>query len=152
MDKLALLFNPRQFADAFGAVMHDSRLVAKECQPDATVWLEGGAAPAGAGAGFACDRGQIDYRGNRRSFSISGLSIADLPTVSIFATGIVRRLRSLSDFVGNYWAEAAEGGFTAGEFATSLRNDRGVLIQLVATDAGQRFNVSVNGVRIRYKS
>jgi hypothetical protein len=150
MDELFLLFNPKHFADAFGAAMCDARGVVQESQPDATVWIEGGAACAGAG--FAWDHGQIDYRGNRHGFGISGLSIANLPAVSISATGIVRRLRTLSDFFGNYLAAAAEGGFTAGGFATYLRNDRGVLIQLVAPDAGQRFNVSVNGVKIRFKS
>ena len=150
MDKLDQLFSPKHFAVAFGTALRDSRFVVKETQPDATVWLEGGA--ASAGAGFAWDHGQIDYRGNRYSFSISGLSIADLPTRSTSATGIVRRLRTLSDFAGSYLAEAAEGGFTAGGLTTHLRNDRGVLIQLVATDAKQRFNVSVNGVRIRFKS
>ncbi|MGO9932914.1 MAG: hypothetical protein ACLPV8_14035 [Steroidobacteraceae bacterium] len=149
MDKLDLLFNPKQFADAFGAVMSDSNLVAMESQPDATVWLEGGA--GSAGAGFAWDHGKIDYRGNRRGFSISGLSIADVPAVNTSATGIVRRLNSLSDFVGNYLAAAAQGRLTAGSSATYLRNDRGVLIQLIAQDAGQRFGVSISGVRIRFK-
>ena len=150
MDKLDQLFSPKHFAIAFGTALRDSGFVAKESQADATVWLEGGA--ASAEAGFALDHGQIDYRGNRHSFSISGLSIADLPAVSSSATGVVRRLRTLSDFAGSYLAEAAEGGFTAAGLTTYLRNDRGVLIQLVATDAGQRFNVSVNGVRIRFKS
>jgi len=147
MDKLDLLFNPQLFADAFGAAMRDSRFV-KEPQPDATVWLEGEA--ASSGAGFVWDQGKIDYRGNRHSFSISGLSIADVPAVRTSATGIVKRLKSLSDFVGNYFAAAAEGRVKTGSLATCLRNDRGVQIHLVARAAGQRFSVSSNGVRIRF--
>jgi len=149
MDKLDLLFNPKLFADSFGAAMRDSRFM-KETQPDATVWLEGGA--ASSGAGFAWDQGKIDCRGNRHSFCISGLSITDVPAVNTSATGIVKRLKTLSDFVGNYFAALAEGRMTAGHAATCLRNDRGVQIQLVANHAGQRFNVSINGVRIRLKS
>jgi hypothetical protein len=150
MDKLDLLFNPKQFADAFGAAQRDSRFVAKESDPDATVWLERRAASARAES--AWDHGQIDYRGNRHSFSICGLSLAHVPAGNVFATGTVRRLRTLSDFVGNYFAAAAEGRLTAGSSAVFLRNDRGVLIQLVAIDAGQRFNAAVTGVRIRFKS
>jgi hypothetical protein len=150
MDKLDLLFNPKKFADAFGASLRDSRFVAMESDPDATVWFEGGA--ASTRAELQLDHGQIDYRGNCHSFSISGLSVAHIPPVNIFATGIVRRLKTLSDFVGDYLAAATEGRSTAGSKATLLRNDRGMLIQLVATDARQRFNISVNGVRIRFKA
>jgi hypothetical protein len=150
MEKLDLLFNPKQFAEAFGAALRDSRFEAMESDPDATVWLEGGA--ASARAELTWDHGQIDYQGNRHSFSISGLSITHLPAANVFATGIVMCLKTLSDFVGNYLTAAAEGQLTAGSSSTFLRNDRGVLIQLVATDAGQRFNVSVEGVRIRFKS
>ena len=142
MDKLNLLFNPKLFADAFGAAIRDS--------PDATLWLEGGA--ASAAAGFALDHGKIDYRGNRHSFSISGLSIGDVPAINTSATGIVKRLKTLSDFVGNYFAAVAEGRMTTGSPATCLRNDRGVQIQLVAKAAELRFHVSSNGARIRFKS
>ena len=147
MDKLNLLFNSKQFADAFGAAMRDSNFVS---QPDATVWLEGGA--ASAGQGFSWDHGKIDYRGSSHGFSISGLSIADLPPVNTSATGIVKRLNALADFVGNYFAAAAEGRMTAGSSANCLRNDRGVQIQLIANDAGLRFRASINGVRISFKS
>jgi len=150
MDKLDRLFNPRQFADAFGAAMRDSSFAEMKSQPDATVWFAGGA--ASAAAGLAWDRGQIDYLGNRHSFSVSGLSIADDRADNISATGIVKRLKTLSDFVGNYFEVAAEGRMTAGRSATCLRNDRGVRIQLVANCAGRRFNVSITGVRIRFKS
>jgi hypothetical protein len=150
MHKFDLLFNPKQFADAFGAALRDSRFALMESDPDATVWLE--ARAASARAELTWDHGRLDYQGNRHSFSISGLSITHVTAVNVFATGIVRRLKTLSDFVGNYSAAAAEGRLTAGSSCTFLRNDRGVLIQLVVTDAGQRFNVSVEGVRIRLKS
>jgi hypothetical protein len=150
MHKFDLLFNPKQFADAFGAALRDSRFATMNSDPGATVWLEGRA--ASARAELTWDHGQIDYQGKRHSFSISGLSIVRVAAVNVFATGIVRRLKTLSDFAGNYLEAPAEGRLTAGSSSTFLRNDRGVLIQLVATDAGQRFNVSVDGVRIQFKS
>jgi len=147
MDRLNL-FDLKQFTVTFGAVTGNSYSVRTESEPDATVRLEGGA--ASAGAGFAWDGGQIDYQGNRHAFSITGLSIGNVPAGSVSAAGIVKRLRKLSEFAGNY-AAAAEAGVTSGRPVTYLKNDRGVLIQLVARDAGQRFDVSVNGVSIRFK-
>ena len=63
MDKLGLLFDPKEFAVAFGAVTGDLRSAATEARPDATVWLERGAAVAGAG--FAWGHGQIVYKRQR---------------------------------------------------------------------------------------
>lgn len=68
------------------------------------------------------------------------------------AAGIVKRLRGLSEFAGHYTAAAAKAGGTDGYPVTYLRNDHGVLIQLVAKEAGLRFSPSVNGVLISFKS
>jgi hypothetical protein len=105
MDKLDLLFDPKLFSDAFGAAMRDSQSRGMESDPDATVWLEG--ATASARTAMEWGDGRIDYRGNRHGFSISGLSIAPVPAAIITATGIVRHLRTLSDFVGNYFRAPA---------------------------------------------
>jgi len=143
------LFDLKQFAVAFGAVSSNSNSVGDESQPDATVWIERGA--ASAGAGFAWDGGQIDYQGHKHAFSITGLSVANVTAGCLSAAGIVKRLRKLSEFAGNY-AAAAEARVTAGHPVTYLRNDRGVLIQLIAREAGLRFSLSVNGVLIKFKS
>jgi len=146
MEKLGALFDPKQFALAFGAAAGDPRSVATEARPDATVWLEGGAAVAGAG--FAWGDGRITYKRSRHGFSISGLSIADVHAAGISATGIVIRLEKLSDFSGNYSGVGAEATASGGGSATYLKNERGVVIKLLATVNGLRFRVSVNGVRV----
>ncbi len=149
MDKLDL-FDLRKFTRAFDAVTGNSNSAGNEAPYDATVWLEGGA--ASAGASFAWDGGQIEYQGGSRAFSISGLSIANVRAGRVSAAGIVKRLRRLSEFAGNYAAAAAEARVTDGYPVAYLRNDRGVLIQLVAKEAGLRFSPSVNGVLIGFKS
>jgi hypothetical protein len=148
VDKLDL-FDLNQFAVAFVAAAGNSRSVRSESQPVATLWLQGGA--ASAGAEFAWDDGQIDYQGHYHAFSINGLSVVNVSAGSASAAGIVKRLRKLSEFAGNY-AVVAESRVTAPHQVTYLRNDRGVLIQLVAREAGLRFRLSVNGVLIRFKS
>jgi hypothetical protein len=149
MDKLGLLFDAKQFAVAFGAATVDLSSAATEARPDATVWLEGGAAVAGAG--FAWGHGQLNYKRDHHGFSISGLSIADVHAASISATGIVMRLRKLSDFSGTYSGLGAEATAADGGAATYLKNERGVVIKLVARDAGLRFSLSVDGVRVRLR-
>ena len=145
MEKLGLLFDAKQFALAFDAATSDSG--SAEAQPDATVWLEDGT--AAARAGFAWGHGRINYRGSNHAFSISGLSIADAHGAGVAATGTVMRLRKLSDFSGTYSASGAGSTLAGGGAAAYLKNERGVVIKLIATDAALRFCLSANGVRTR---
>jgi len=102
-------------------------------------------------ARFTSGDGEIVYQGTKHAFAISGLSTVDFPVPRIFAIGIVKRLRTLLDFAGNYSSEAVESRLPSGGSVTYLKNERGVLIQLVARHAGLRFGVSANGVKIRFK-
>jgi hypothetical protein len=147
MDKLnsLLLATPSEFAAAFDAVRDDSR--AEPSSTTATFWLEGGITPAGAG--FVWGHGEISYQGGSHAFRLSGLSIADIGAASICADGSVMHLRRLSDFSGSY---APVGPGPAGpDSMTHLKNERGVVIKLIATDAAWRVNLSVKGLRVRLK-
>lgn len=56
MNKLELLFDPKQFATVFGAAIVKSSSVLPICRPEVTVHSEGEA--ASAGAGLSRDGGQ----------------------------------------------------------------------------------------------
>ncbi|MGD0490536.1 MAG: hypothetical protein ABSC32_03220 [Steroidobacteraceae bacterium] len=146
MSKLDLLFDEEEFADAFDSVEDDSR---SNVRPDATVWLEGGA--TAAGAGMVWGHGEMHYQGSDHAFDIVGLSIAGLYTASISATGIVPYLRKLSDFSGSYSVPTNGAAVAGGGSTAYLRNERGVLIRLAVTDAGQRRNLSIIDVRVRLR-
>jgi hypothetical protein len=146
MDKLNRLFagNPREFAAAFRAATSDEDT--EVSQLEATLWLEDGTATTGAG--FVWGHGQIHFRGNSHAFRLSGSSRADLNASGILAAGSVTGLRKLTDFNGNYslWAAGAAGNGSA----TYLKNERGVVINLIAT-AGLPFDLPVSSVRLRLK-
>jgi hypothetical protein len=148
MNKPELLFDPKQFAAAFGTATCNASPALRE-SPGGIVWLEDAARCARAR--FASGEGEIVYQGTKYAFTISGLSTVDFSVPCISATGIVKRLRTLLDFAGNYSSEAVESRLTSGDSGTYLKNERGVLIHLVAKHAGFRFGVSANGVQIRFK-
>ena len=136
-----------ELAAAFRAPTSNSGI--EVSQAEASLWLEGGITPAGAG--FVWGHGAINYQGNEHAFRLSGLSIVNVGAASFSAAGSVMHLRKLSDFSGNYVASrAGSRGADCGS-ATYLTNDRGVVIKLIATGAGQRINVPVNAVRVRLK-
>lgn len=144
--------NPAPFFDstpllaAIGPETCDASSLVRE-SPGAIVWLEDTAAIARAR--FTSGDGELMYQGTKHSFSISGLSTADSPASRILATGIVKRLRTLFNFAGNY--EVVESRLATGDRFAYLRNERGVLIKLIAKHAGLRFRVAANGLQIRFK-
>ena len=115
--------------------------------PDATVELSGGA--VAAGIGYQWGHGDIVYQGQKHRFSLSGLSIVDVGIANISASGLIYNLHNLQDLNGNYVAATAGLTVAGGGEADYLRNEKGVVIKLLATSKGLRFNLSANGVKIQ---
>ncbi len=149
MDKLnrLLVSTPSEFAAAFDAAGDDCRTDAT--QTTATFWLEGGITQAGAG--FVWGKGEMSYRGCNHAFRLSGLSIADVDAANICANGSVTHLRRLSDFGGSYVVSIGEPAEAGSDSVTYLKNERGVVMKLTATDAAWRINLQVNGLRVRLR-
>jgi len=62
--------------------------------------------------------------------------------------GQVYYLEKLSEFAGNYLAASAGATVVEGRSAISLMNEHGVIIKLVATEVGLKFNLSTDGVQV----
>ena len=124
--------------------------VAADAQPDATVNLKGGS--VAVGIGYTWGQGDLSFGGDAHQFSISGVSIVDVGVTNITATGVVYNLKTLSDFAGNYVAASAGLTIGGGGSAVYLRNEHGVVMKLIATDVGLKFNLSADGVHVALKS
>jgi hypothetical protein len=133
----------------FADEQNGSPPVAADAKPDGTVSLTGGS--VAAGVGYVWGHGKLSYGDESHQFSISGVSIVDVGAANISATGSVYNLKNLSDFGGNYVAVTAGMTIAGGASAAYLRNEHGVVIKLVATTAGLRFNLSANGVNVKLK-
>lgn len=147
MKNLSCLFRPAQFATAFGAANADIGFVSKPLE--SVMWLEGGVGVAGRG--FAWGHGQMNYRGVDYSFGVSSLSVADADTVGVYAIGRVMQLSRIGDFDGRYVASGVCSAAAGGGHATHLRNERGVVIELVVTDAARASSRSIEALCVRLK-
>ncbi len=127
----------------------ESAPVANEAQPDATVTLKGGS--VAAGIGFTWGHGELKYRDRSLAFSIKGVSVVDVGATDLSATGNVYKLKSVSDFPGNYVAAGAGLTLAGGGTAVYLKNEHGVVIKLIATEVGLKFKLSADGVKITLK-
>ena len=136
-------------SSAIAADTASSASVADDASPDGTVTLKGGS--VAAGIGFTWGHGELVYHNGKHRFTIRGVSVVDVGATDYTATGRVFHLARLSDFAGNYVAAAAGATVAGGATATYLKNEHGVVIKLVATDVGLKFNLSADGVHIALK-
>ncbi|MET0499469.1 MAG: EipA family protein [Steroidobacteraceae bacterium] len=123
--------------------------VEESATPDGKLTLKGGS--VAAGIGYTWGHGDLEYRNGTHRFTIRGVSVVDVGATEFTATGHVYNLKQLSDFSGNYVAAAAGVTIAGGATATYLKNEHGVVIKLLATDVGLKFNLSADGVHIALK-
>ena len=113
---------------------------------DGSVELSGGS--VAAGIGYTWGNGALTVNNRKHNFKINGLSIVDVGASSYSATGNVYHLNKLSDFDGNYVALSAGAAIAGGGNAVYLQNQNGVVIKVVSTEVGLRFNLAASGVSI----
>jgi len=124
--------------------------IAADDQPVGTVSLKGGS--VAAGIGYTWGHGELTYSHGSHDFAIQGISVVDVGATDFTATGEVYNLKKLSDFTGNYIAAGAGLTIAGGGTAVYLKNEHGVVIKLLATDVGLKFNLSADGVHVSLKT
>jgi len=123
--------------------------LAQEKKPDATLHLPTGS--VALGLGYTWGEGVLTYQGKEYPFSIDGLSVVDVGISKAEANGRVYNLTKLEDFNGNYAGVTAGATVAGGGGATTVRNQNGVVIDLLGTTVGLKFKLSVDGVKMTLK-
>lgn len=103
------------------------------------------------GIGFSWGSGTLTYKGKKYPFDVNGMSVVSVGVNRAEASGKVFDLRKLSDFNGTYSAVTAEGTVGAGGSATTMRNENGVTINLLAVTKGLSFKLAPEGVTLTLK-
>jgi hypothetical protein len=116
-------------------------------EPDGTISLTGGS--VAAGIGYVWANGDLVYKGLKHRFSVRGISVVDVGAAHLAASGVVYNLNRIEDFAGSYSAVSAGATVGAGGSAALLQNKHGVVIRLLSTTAGLRFNLAGNGLRVK---
>jgi hypothetical protein len=119
--------------------------VADDKTPDGTIQLSEGS--VAAGIGWSWGRGTLQYKGMTYHFKVEGLSVAEVGITSATASGSVYNLSTLEDFGGVFAAAGAEGTAGKGGGVSSLRNDRGVVINLKSETKGANIKIAASGLK-----
>ena len=114
--------------------------------PDATVRLSEGS--VAVGIGWSWGRGELAFQGKTYHFKIEGLSVAEVGVTKAEATGSVYNLKNADDFAGVYAAAGTGGTAGKGAGVSSLRNDKGVVINLKSETKGANVKVAASGLKV----
>ncbi len=121
----------------------------EEKAPDATIKLSTGSAAAGVGVHWG--GGTLTYNGKDYPIDVKGLSVGEVGVAKVEATGNVFNLKKLEDFNGNYTAVGAGAAVGGGGGGTTMRNQNGVVVNLVSTTQGAKIAVGGGGVEMKLK-
>jgi hypothetical protein len=120
--------------------------LAEDKAPDATLRLSEGSVAAGIGWNWG--RGELNYKGKTYHFKVSGITVAEVGITKAEASGSVYNLKDVADFDGVYAAAGAEGTAGKGAGVSSLRNSKGVVINLKSETKGANIKVAAEGLKL----
>jgi len=114
---------------------------------EVTIELKG----VGAIFGVSWGHGVLYFKGKRYPFRIEGLSVGDVGFAKISARGKVYNLKRPLDITGAYGALGAGVALAGGVAGLAMQNERGVVIDLSATQQGVKLNLGPQGLTIRMR-
>lgn len=104
-----------------------------------------------AGIGASWGSGTLRFEGKTYPFSVSGLTVGDVGISTINAVGNVYNLKNPSDLAGNYIAAGAGVTLAGGVGGVTMKNNRGILINLYTVQQGVQLTIGPQGFSIEMK-
>jgi hypothetical protein len=118
--------------------------------PDAKITLHATSVAVGVGAQWG--NGTLTLpNGKQYQFTVQGLEVGGIGVSEIRAEGEVYNLDRLADFNGVYAAAEANVAVGSGPGARTMRNERGVVINLASLQQGVKLTLAGEGIRIALK-
>jgi hypothetical protein len=106
---------------------------------------------AAAGIGISWGGGKLRFQGGEYPFKVGGLSIGSVGVSTVSAVGNVYNLTKLADFPGRYVAAEAGLSLAGGASGLTMRNQKGVIINLYSTLQGVVLTLGPEGFKIDMK-
>lgn len=102
-----------------------------------------------AGIGWSWGSGKLTLLdGSEHQFKVGGLDVVAVGIKQATGVGEVYNLKKLEDFEGKYVKAAVGAVVGGGASATSMRNDKGVVISLTSIGQGVDFRLAVSGMDV----
>jgi len=121
-------------------------------EPDATVKIT--RRSVSEGIGLSWGEGVLSYKGKDYPFSFDArgrLREVDTQMTARELSGQVFNLKNLEDFNGNYKSVEGENTASDGGSRATLKNPKGVVVDIMSTVAGRKFTLAREGMDIEMK-
>lgn len=104
-----------------------------------------------AGVGWTWGQGTLKFKGKTSHFAIKGLNVAAVGISKISSKGDVYNLKDASDLAGTYVTAGAGAAVIKGKAGLVMRNDKGVVINLLSDQTGAQLSLGTDGLKITMK-
>ncbi|MFZ5448269.1 MAG: hypothetical protein ACOZFS_06495 [Thermodesulfobacteriota bacterium] len=101
-----------------------------------------------AGVGVSWGNGTFSFEGKQYPISIQGLGLAAVGIAKVNAVGDVFNLKNASDVAGTYMGISGGIAIAGGPKGILARNQKGVVLDLRATQEGVSLNLGADGFTI----
>src|SRR5262249_29508735 len=102
-----------------------------------------------AGVGWSWGSGTLTLLdGSEHHFKVGGLDVVAVGIKQATAAGNVYNLKKIEDFAGKYVQMSAGAVVGGGAGATSMRNDKGVIINFISVGQRVSFKLAVSGMDV----
>ncbi|PYJ71941.1 MAG: hypothetical protein DME76_00235 [Verrucomicrobia bacterium] len=106
------------------------------------------------GVGMSWGDGVLTYKGQDYSFTFQANGLfrdVDIGIAAAELSGQVFELKNLDDFSGNYQKVEGKNTESGSGSSATMKNQNGVVVNLVSTVEGRKFNLSREGMNIELK-
>ncbi len=114
---------------------------------DGLVEFSGGS--VGVGIGFSWGSGSLTQAGKKYPLKIEGLSLASAGITKSTAWGKVYNLKKITDINGTYAALGTGATVVAGGAGITMKNEKGVVMDLYTNTEGVSFSLGTAGVKVK---
>jgi hypothetical protein len=126
------------------------RLAASQEDPNLSGTLTVTATSVAVGVGWSWGEGTLTLlNGKQYRFKVSGLDVVAVGFKQATAVGKVYYLRNVRDFEGTYTAATAGITVGGGVGASTLQNQRGVVMNLTGVGQGVDVRLAVSGMTVK---
>jgi len=135
-----------------GTLLLTSKLSPAAEEPDGTVKIT--RRSFSEAVGLSWGDGVLTYQGKDYPFTFQASGLfrkIDVGVTAAELSGQVFNLKNLDDFNGNYKSVGGDEMVSGGGSTARIRNQNGVVVNVVATTEGRKFQLGADGLNIELK-
>jgi len=131
-----------------GALMMVAASIESRAQTGTTGTVRIQIVKAGFIVGVGGGKGTLTFNGKSYPLSIGGVSVGTIGVATVNLEGTARNLRTAADIAGTYGAASASVAIVGGAKVATLKNEKGVVLEVHGVQLGLEASLSLSGMTI----